>query len=277
MRLFKFVASRSAVLNMARGALKFTPIDELNDPSELTPVMDRAAVRSSLELLRENGLTEDQFVWLRRQEAVLDRLAPAEMVLRAPRTIAEANRILSLAVYEDLDYMENKLFSTIKSIRAQVGILSLSERYDSLPMWAHYADLARGFVVVLENIDRSFAGDTTGSLNAPKRVDYAERFIGMTYDPSTQDRLFFSKLLDWSYEREWRVVTALQDCSRSLDGKLYLRDVDPLHVTGVICGWRVNADDIQSLRNDLPRTNHNLRLVSAILDGGTVNLSPPLP
>ena len=44
MRLFKFVGSKSAVLNMARGTLKFTPLDELNDPSELTPVMDRAAV-----------------------------------------------------------------------------------------------------------------------------------------------------------------------------------------------------------------------------------------
>jgi len=31
MRLFKFVVSKSAVLNMARGSLKFTPLDELND------------------------------------------------------------------------------------------------------------------------------------------------------------------------------------------------------------------------------------------------------
>ena len=76
-------------------------------------------------------------------------------------------------------------------------------------MWAHYADLARGFVVVLDDLERSFNGDKTGSLNIPKPVVYADQFIGMTFDPSTQDRLFFSKLSDWSYEREWRVVTAL--------------------------------------------------------------------
>ena len=35
MRLFKFVGSTSAVRNMATGSLKFTPIEELNDPSEL--------------------------------------------------------------------------------------------------------------------------------------------------------------------------------------------------------------------------------------------------
>ena len=73
-------------------------------------------------------------------------------------------------------------------------------------MWAHYADLARGFVVVFENLEQSFKGDETGSLNIPKPVVYAEQFLGMTFDPSTQDRLFFSKLSDWSYEREWRVA-----------------------------------------------------------------------
>jgi len=143
MRLFKFVGSKSAVLNTARGSLKFTPIDELNDPSELTPVMDRSAVRASLESLRINGLTQDQYDWLVRQGAVLDLLAPQAKVLDAPKTLAEANQMLSISVYNNLDYMERKLFATIESIRAKVGILSLSERYDSLPMWAHYADQAK--------------------------------------------------------------------------------------------------------------------------------------
>ena len=69
-------------------------------------------------------------------------------------------------------------------------------------MWAHYAELAKGFVVALEKLEQSFKGDETGSLNVPKPVVYSDQFSGMTFDPSTQDRLFFSKLLDWSYERE---------------------------------------------------------------------------
>ena len=276
MRLFKFVVSKSAVLNMAGGSLKFTPLDELNDPSELTPVMDRAAVRSSLEFLRTNGLTQDQYDWLVRQGAILDLLAPQEKVLNAPKTLAAANRMLSISTYDNLDYMERKLFAAIESIRAKIGILSLSERYDSLPMWAHYADQAKGFVVIFENLERSFKGDETGSLNVPKPVVYTERFIGMTFDPSTQDRLFFSKLSDWSYEREWRVVTALGTCRRSSDGKLYLRDVAPLHLTGVICGWRVSAGDLSTLRDELKRVNPNARLIAAVLDGSRVTLSPPL-
>jgi hypothetical protein len=276
MRLFKFVGSKSAVLNIAKGTLKFTPLDELNDPTELTPVMDRAAVRASLESLRMNGLTQDQYDWLVRQDAVLDLLAPQEKVLNAPKTLAEANRLLAISTYDNLDYMERKLFATIESIRAKIGVLSLSERYDSLPMWAQYADLAKGFVVIFENLELSLKGDKTGSLNVPKPVVYTERFIGMTFDPSTQDRLFFSKILDWSYEREWRVVTALEACRRSSDGKLYLYDVPPSHLAGVICGWRVGEEDISSLRDDLKRVNPNARLIRAILDSGRVILSPPL-
>ncbi len=276
MRLFKFVSSTNAVLNMARGSLKFTPLDELNDPSELTPVMDRAAVRKSLEALRIHGLTKDQFRWLRCQDAILSLLAPQEKVLDAPRTLEEANRMLSISVYDNLDYMERKLFATIELIRAKIGILSLSERCDSLPMWAHYAELAKGFVVIFDELAKVFKGDDTGSLNVTKPVDYAEEFLGMTFDPSTQDRLFFSKLKDWSYEREWRVVTALEACRRSLDGKIYLRDVAPSPVTGVICGWRVSEKDRSLLLADIEQVNPKIKVITASLDRGRIILNPAL-
>lgn len=271
MRLFKFVSSLGAITSMARGFFKFTPIAELNDPSELTPVMDREAVRVSLALLRDKGLTEEQFIWLRRQGATLDLLAPEEKVLRAPDTLERANEILSIGVYDDLDHMESKLFATIRFIRDRVGILSLSERCDSLPMWAHYANLAQGYVAILDDLERSFQGDDTGSLNVPKPVVYADRFLSMTFDPSTQDRIFFSKLADWSYEREWRVVTALSAC-QSPNGHLHLRTVNPSPVTGVICGWRVAPGDMLALRNELAQISPDLRLLRAHLDGGMVNV-----
>jgi hypothetical protein len=182
--------------------------------------------------------------------------------------------MLSHPAYENLDYMEEKLFATIKNIRSRVGVLSLTPRFDSLPMWAHYADLARGYVVVFENLERSFAGDETGSLNIPKAVVYNEQLTGMTFDPSTQDRLFFSKLSDWSYEREWRIVTGLKACKQSSDGKLYLRNVDHLHMTSVICGWRARADEAALLCKELKRLNPDAKLISAALDRGRVNLNP---
>jgi hypothetical protein len=140
MRVYKSVTSKLAVLNMAQGSLKFTPIDELNDPSEFTPVTDRDA-------------------------------------------------------------------ATIRLLRAKVGVLSPSERFDSLPMRAHHANHA-----------------------------------------------------------------ALNACRRSADGSLYLRDVSPDQMTGMICGCRVHA---ASLREELAHVNPGTILVSADMDGGRVRVGHP--
>ena len=274
MRLFKFVPSSHAVLNMARGVVKFTPIEELNDPSELTPILDRTAVRDSLQILRRTGLNAEQFEWLKCQGEVLDLLSPQSKVINAPRTLHEANRLLSSHVYDDLDYMERSLFKTVQDIRAAVGVLSLSERFDSLPMWAHYANLGKGFVVVFEDLEKCFAGDSTGSLNITKPVGYGDRFAGMTFDPSTQDRLFFSKLIDWSYEREWRVVTPLNACLRNQEG-LYLREIDPRHVTAVICGWRASEANLSNLQTEVFRVNPATLVLLARMDSGLVKLDHP--
>jgi hypothetical protein len=52
--LYKSVSSRGAVQAIAAGSLKFTNIDELNDPSELAPIMIREAVHSSLAAVRKD-------------------------------------------------------------------------------------------------------------------------------------------------------------------------------------------------------------------------------
>jgi hypothetical protein len=135
--LYKFVSSQAAVRAIARGSLKFTKIAELNDPSELVPHMNREAVRASLVAVRRTGYTPAQFEWLGCQEALLRLLSPETHVLSRPSTIELANRTLAWAVYDDLDFMEEQLLRTISLIRSRVGVLSLTERFDSLPMWAH--------------------------------------------------------------------------------------------------------------------------------------------
>jgi hypothetical protein len=54
-------------------------------------------------------------------------------------------------------------------IRSRVGILSLTERFDSLPMWAHCGAQAKGCVARFDGLEREFVGDATGSLNIPSR------------------------------------------------------------------------------------------------------------
>lgn len=249
MKLYKFVKSAGAVENMIGGSLKFTPIGELNDPAEVGAVFDKESVRQSLRDLRQAGLSDAQFHWLRHQEATLKLLAPEVMAISAPPTRAQANAMLRSTAYDNSDFMELQLTTTIRIIRSKVGVLSLSARYDSMPMWAHYADDARGFVVVLESLENAFPGDATGSLHAVKPVVYADPVLGMTFDPSTQDRLFFSKHSDWSYECEWRVVVPLDVCRVPVGSStLRLLNIPSGNVAAVICGWNADPADVARLR-----------------------------
>jgi len=270
--LYKFVGGQTAVRAIARGALKFTTIAELNDPSELVPHMDRDAVLASLVAIRRTGYTPEQFEWLGRQEALLRLLSPETRVLSRPSTIQRANRTLALSVYDNLEFMEQQLLKTISLIRSRVGVLSLTARFDSLPMWAHYGALAKGYVLRFDNLDSEFPENSTGSLNVVKPVNYVDDLVGMTHDPLTQDNLFFSKFQDWSYEREWRVVSALSSCQLSSDGKMHLRHISPSLVTGVICGWNAPDDEVSSLAADLSCTNPDLEMLAASLDRGHVCL-----
>lgn len=270
--LYKFVSGRAAVHAIAAGSLKFTDTAGLNDPSELVPIMNSGAVRSSLAAIRKAGYSEAQFAWLGCQEATLRLLSPETMVLSRPATVELANRTLELPIYDDLAFMERQLLRTICLIRSRVGIFSLTERFDSLPMWAHYGAQARGYVIRFDDLGREFPGDATGSLNALLRVQYVDDLTGMTHDPSTQNNLFFCKLADWSYEREWRVVSALSACRLSVDGKMHLRSVSLPTIKGVICGWNVPIEEIRALETELRHINPGVEISVASLDHGRVVL-----
>lgn len=272
--LYKFVSSRSAVESLSRGFLKFARIEDLNDSTELAPYMNREAVRTTLSAIRKSGYSPFQFDWLGHQEALLRLLSPETRALARPRTIDDANRILSLAIYDNLDYMEKQLLETIRLIRSRVGVLSLTSRFDSLPMWAHYAALAAGYVVRFQNLESEFSGDATGSLNFPKPVNYVDDLLGMTHDPSTQDNLFFTKFRDWNYENEWRIVTALSSCRTSKNNNLFLRSIQPETVTGVICGWNLPNEQKHSLAANLRTINPGLEVQAAFLDRGHVRVRP---
>lgn len=250
--LYKFVRSVSAVEGMLRGDLRFSTVSELNDPCELLDEIDEELVVQSLKHMRRVGYSDSEFFWLQRQAALLAALAPESQAIPLPLSPAEAHRQVRSSFYDDVERMARLQRQAVLNIRGSSGILSLTSRYDSLPMWAHYADNARGFVVIFKDLERAFPGDETGVLNQVKSVSYSDEFRGMTFVPSTQNDLFFWKHADWSYEAETRVVSALNMCRLSEVGstQMHLRAIDCECIRGVILGW--NVDD--AVKADITRT-----------------------
>lgn len=247
--LYKYIADPDSISHFLSGRVKFTPINELNDPSELTTNINAEKVKESLERIRSQGYSANDLLHLQKQAAVLKALAPNFQAIEAPRNVDEANKLIRSAFYDQTDVLIQLLSKTTNEISEKVGIFCLSKRYNSLPMWAHYAANATGAVIEFAKLDEFFLGDETGVLQQPIDVRYNRETGGVTFDPKSHDAIFFEKYSDWSYEQEVRVIVPLEQCENiPLDGgkRLYTLEIPPTIVSRVILGW--NMDSIVSQR-----------------------------
>ena len=232
---------------LLRGEVRFTPPRELNDPSELLPLYDCESVRSSLAKLRSNGYSDEDLTALQQQGALLAKLDPRSMVVPPPKTLSEANRLVKSRFYDQADILGELLKRTMTTISSKVGVFCLTKAIGSLPMWAHYASNARGAIVQFDGLSQEFPGDETGILNELRDVEYFTIRPSVTFDPSSHKHLYFSKLSDWAYERESRVVLALSDCKplEINDGlTLHLHTLKHAKASRVILGWNVTQAEV---------------------------------
>jgi hypothetical protein len=273
--LFKFVGSVSAVENMLEGRLRFSTVEELNDPCELAGEINEEMVYASLAEFRKTGYSETEYEWLCKQGALLQALSPQSQAIPVPRNAKEAHGQIMSSFYDDASRMAQLQRAAVRDIKSKAGILSLTTNWASLPMWAHYGANADGFVVVFEELDRYFYGNDTGILDQVQPVSYSDVFEGMTFRPSSQKNLFFWKYSDWSYERESRVISALKSCQKIAVGSttMWLREIDPRVVCGVIIGWKVEDEVRQRLVNFSLALNREIKLFEAKFAGVSVAVS----
>ena len=88
-----------------------------------------------------------------------------------------------------------------------MGVMSFTETPDNLPMWSHYADEHRGFVIEFDATHDFFR-----ELKQVKYRDNRDEVAGGFFGAG--ENTFLQKSIDWSYEREWRIFDSLicHDC-----------------------------------------------------------------
>jgi hypothetical protein len=240
MLCYRYVDDPMALASILAGDMKFTIPAELNDPSELFPKLSKEEVLESLRDLRDRGNTEAEFIGLKRQHALMRALIPSYWQADLPLTRADADTMVRLPIYDHFQLIEQLFLGMLNAMSDAIAVACLSKRWDSLPMWAHYARRARGAVVAYDNLEAVFPGDETGWLNCPKEVTYARDTTGISFYPDSYGAIFFSKLRDWAYESEVRIATELARCTKvQREGSVVLvRRIPVQHVSSIILGWR---------------------------------------
>lgn len=257
---------------MLRGQrIRFSPIHALNDPFEMKPHLSAVADRDYI--LEQARRSVPQVL-----ETELAKLPPSVRSLLSEERLAA---FLSAKVPQTAESLGQTIASFMPSIRETLerrfgdllGILCLSETADNLPMWAHYADSHRGFVVGFDETSPFFdcRVSPTDDLRHVRRVEYSLDRPSLTLVELNSFRPFLTKGTDWAYEREWRMVRPLDDASHVVGNgtdAVHLFDFPAQALTSVILGCRMSEAKRAEIRSILQSDSSfgHVRCIQAELD-----------
>lgn len=216
--LYKYLPSdRQSFLT--DGLLRFSQPSALNDPFECFPALPHSVAEEGLVHVRKMllDLPASELRGASRGEV---RKQKRDYLKRAHQKL----RDLPTAGQFRQEFLEKGL----ANIDAKLGILSLSRRWNSSLMWAHYTSSHTGFCVGVDRNHDYFQQPNKGSdgdfFCMP--VQYSDKRPNIEFrqlSPSDAYAFLLTKSSDWKYEEEERVIALL-----SLADKLI--DVSPLPV-----------------------------------------------
>ena len=107
-----------------------------------------------------------------------------------------------------VNVLQDKLNSSMSEVKDSVRVVCLSEVYDSILMWSHYAQNHTGFCIEYDFAEnnmfykRLYPVKYTKDRYAISKADMSHSNTRWIY------KTICSKSDVWSYEKEWRIVTA---------------------------------------------------------------------
>lgn len=174
---------------LLKNQLFFTSPKDFNDPFDYKIPIDFSLLDSEEKLLAylsaKRNESQDEF--------------SAEALEQALKNFEKRLRTELPQVQEHF----NKLY--FEGVDNYYGVLSLSERWDSILMWSHYGDFHRGFCVGFweEKIRNTFIA-TGGRVSYPPENDFPRlNPIGDFLQNMLQQSHAKSK--EWEYEKEYRL------------------------------------------------------------------------
>lgn len=138
----------------------------------------------------------------------------------------------------------------------QLGMLCLSQVFNNLPMWAHYAANHKGLVIGFEEQHDFFNNEAyyiepaygekrildLKGFGTLCKVDYLRERTAIDRGGKIPFDSFFQKHLDWGYEQEVRIFRNLKEGNRTPGTENYLFDLPPDLIRRVIIGAQASQN-----------------------------------
>lgn len=163
---------------------------------------------------------------------------------------SEANKLSDHLEANWKHYSENIFNVMAKSI----GILSLTEDPKNVVMWGNYANSAQGFVIEFDEKHSWFNQKRSDEdeFRHLRQVTYLRNPFPRYFSELNAHDVCYSKLEDWRYEKEWRILQALMDgidtgLKDSFGEPIIVFKLPPDCILGVVLGARASKHTIASV------------------------------
>lgn len=259
---YKYVTTDVAKIVMATRKLRWSSPLKFNDPFDVTQQLRLPFSADDLNLALAQQLaalfeTGDPTLVRQPLARTLLQVAGAMTPQSRAQVAAKLRSNPGVATPGRIDSF-NELRIVWHEVVPLLRALCLSESYEIVPMWAHYAENGTGAVLEFEAIDhldsvflmarKVVYQDTPPAIATPPA--WAQCMLG-TSRTSYMDlfsELMYVKTTPWSYEREWRLVTVARPDDADLHGDWGFH---PRELAGVYLGPRCSGqhrEDILALR-----------------------------
>jgi hypothetical protein len=180
MHLYKYT-SIANLRHLLNGTIRFTQPKAFNDPFELVP-----------EFFCDNG----EIIHIKGLDIDTSPTIPHPALLEDD--------------FESTFCNDSAARDLLNTINEHVGILCLSQEYNSLLMWAHYGDEYKGAIVGFDAEHSFFSNKFPIQYrdNRPK-LNFKE-LLNDKDEISLSDLCYKSST--WGYEHEYRLFSSLKDC-----------------------------------------------------------------
>ena len=257
MNLYKYISSNLWNSILPYKLIRFTQPPLLNDPFELQVIYSSLAetdgFKDQLNEANVKSMFRDQF------EEVKDQITPEMQALFTPEFLDICIDFLTPSAIEYAPAMMDELIMPAmqtgfyKGFSESLGILSLTEKYDNLLMWAHYAENHKGFVIGFDGENDFFhhKHSEDDELRHIRKVQYSEERpnIQLNIIDDMAD-IFLTKSKEWEYEQEWRMLERMLDANKTIqknDEAICLFSFPAECVKEVILGCRM----LPSIRREI--------------------------
>ena len=281
--VYKYVvADRIDVLRNAN--IRFTPPLNTNDIFEVRQTIEMLAGPKMEELFAEQAKTIDI------NQSIAEALKDTPLAGMSPEVLKQ---LFQGATGDDFEsslqsvlglMLKNAVLPAMNSPQAiddlltKLGsdliCLSLSDRFDISPMWAHYAGNSTGFVIAFNTKNGFFRRGEEGERQGLQKITYFDGKLPEVMDDPYA--ALISKQKDWAYEREWRLYLKADQASDALkigEETIHLVNFPRDAVQRVILGTRVSNELASSIKSILTSDYPHAPLTRVRADRATASLT----